>query len=49
MVGRLTADLQTGEWAERNADLLGLEEVDFGYRLVVAGIERYPERSVLCT
>ncbi len=34
---RLADDLQSGEWARRNADLLEREEMDYGYRLVVAG------------
>jgi hypothetical protein len=34
---RLRRDLESGEWARRNADLLELEEVDAGYRLIVAG------------
>jgi SAM-dependent methyltransferase len=32
---RLARDLESGEWRRRNADLLGLEELDAGYRLVV--------------
>ncbi len=32
---RLKADLSTGLWYERYGDLLGKEEIDFGYRLVV--------------
>ena len=36
-LGRLAHDLETGEWERRYADLLGLEEYDAGYRLVVAG------------
>ena len=36
-IGRLRRDLESGEWHRRNADLLELEEVDAGYRLVVAG------------
>ena len=35
-VERLRRDLESGEWERRNADLLDLEEVDAGYRLVVA-------------
>ena len=31
----LRSDLQTGAWMRRNAALLDLEEVDFGYRLLV--------------
>jgi SAM-dependent methyltransferase len=33
---RLRRDLESGEWRRRNADLLELEEVDAGYRLIVA-------------
>lgn len=33
----LAADLASGAWHERNAELLALDEVDAGYRLVVAG------------
>ncbi|MGN6693807.1 MAG: class I SAM-dependent methyltransferase [Aquihabitans sp.] len=33
---RLAADLASGSWHERNADLLALDEVDAGYRLVIA-------------
>jgi SAM-dependent methyltransferase len=32
---RLAEDLYTGRWEERNQDLLGLEELDLGYRLLV--------------
>jgi SAM-dependent methyltransferase len=35
-VRRLARDLESGAWAERYADLLGLEALDCGYRLVVA-------------
>jgi SAM-dependent methyltransferase len=31
----LEVDLRTGRWAERHGDLLGREELDLGYRLVV--------------
>jgi SAM-dependent methyltransferase len=34
-VERLRRDLDSGEWARRNADLLDLDEADFGYRLIV--------------
>jgi SAM-dependent methyltransferase len=34
---RLRADLDSGEWRRRNAMSLGLEELDLGYRLVIAG------------
>ena len=33
---RLQADLESGAWAERHADLLECEELDLGYRLLVA-------------
>jgi SAM-dependent methyltransferase len=35
-LARLEEDLRTGAWAERHADLLALEELDLGYRLLVA-------------
>ena len=35
-VDRLRADLESGVWHERHADLLELDEVDLGYRLVIA-------------
>jgi SAM-dependent methyltransferase len=35
-VAALAADLESGAWAERHADLLALDEVDAGYRLLVA-------------
>jgi SAM-dependent methyltransferase len=34
-VARLASDLDSGEWERRHADLLDLEELDLGYRLVV--------------
>jgi SAM-dependent methyltransferase len=36
MVRQLEADLASGAWERRNADLLGLTELDLGYRLLVA-------------
>lgn len=36
-LARLRADLESGEWQRRNAALLELDELDLGYRLVVAG------------
>ena len=33
---RLRADIESGEWARRHADLLELEEMDLGYRLLVS-------------
>ena len=35
-LARLSADLESGEWQRRHAALLELEELDLGYRLVVA-------------
>ena len=36
---RLAADLRSGAWHERHADLLELETMDHGYRLVIAGAD----------
>jgi len=36
-VRELRADLASGAWRERNAEVLELEELDLGYRLLVAG------------
>ena len=36
-VEELTADIRSGRWAERHADLIEAEEYDLGYRLVIAG------------
>ncbi len=36
-LARLAADLDSGAWQERHDDLLDLDELDVGYRLVVAG------------
>jgi SAM-dependent methyltransferase len=35
-IAALRADLESGAWAERHRDLVGLDELDLGYRLVVA-------------
>jgi SAM-dependent methyltransferase len=35
-LGRLAADLESGAWRRRHADLLELDELDLGYRLVIA-------------
>ncbi len=35
-MGRLARDLRTGRWRQRYRDLLGLRELDIGYRLVAA-------------
>jgi hypothetical protein len=35
-MARLGIDLETGRWYERNAGILDLDELDLGYRLVVA-------------
>jgi SAM-dependent methyltransferase len=34
-LARLRADLESGAWARRHADLLDLEEIDLGYRLLI--------------
>jgi SAM-dependent methyltransferase len=34
-IAKLAADLDSGEWERRNAELLELDELDLGYRLVV--------------
>lgn len=34
---RLRADIASGAWQERHADLLARDEVDLGYRLLIAG------------
>jgi SAM-dependent methyltransferase len=44
MVRRLRADLESGAWQERNAHLLSLKEIDLGYRLLVAQLQR-PDRA----
>jgi len=36
-LARLRADLDSGAWARRNGELLGLDALDLGYRLVVSG------------
>ncbi|MFF4755768.1 class I SAM-dependent methyltransferase [Streptomyces sp. NPDC002514] len=36
-IARLRADLASGAWHRRHADLLGRDAVDYGYRLLVAG------------
>jgi SAM-dependent methyltransferase len=36
---RLRADLESGQWHARNAELLDLDELDVGYRLVIADRE----------
>lgn len=35
-IERLRADLDSGEWARRNADILGRDAMDYGYRLLIA-------------
>ncbi|MEA2417817.1 MAG: hypothetical protein QOE60_23 [Thermoleophilaceae bacterium] len=34
-IARLSADLDSGEWERRNGELLELDELDLGYRIVV--------------
>jgi SAM-dependent methyltransferase len=38
-VAQLRADLDSGAWRERHADLLELGELDLGYKLVIAEVE----------
>jgi SAM-dependent methyltransferase len=33
---QLAADLESGAWADRNSNLLQLDEIDLGYRLIIA-------------
>jgi SAM-dependent methyltransferase len=35
-VAQLRADLESGQWAERNGELLGLDEAELGLRLLLA-------------
>jgi SAM-dependent methyltransferase len=35
-LGRLAADIRSGSWEEGHRDLLGLDELDLGYRIIVA-------------
>jgi hypothetical protein len=35
-IERLRADLESGEWHRRNAAILDRDELDLGYRLIVA-------------
>jgi hypothetical protein len=37
-LARLAADLDSGEWAARNAALMTLEGLDAGYRIVVCEV-----------
>jgi SAM-dependent methyltransferase len=36
-IERLRADLSSGAWTARHQDLLRLDQVDYGYRMIVAG------------
>lgn len=35
-IERLRSDLESGQWATKNAELLNLNELDLGYRLIVS-------------
>jgi hypothetical protein len=35
-LARLAADIPSGDWEDRHRDLLALDELDLGYRLIVA-------------
>jgi len=39
-LARLRADVDSGAWARRHADLLGLDELDLGYRLLIGAPAR---------
>jgi SAM-dependent methyltransferase len=45
MVRRLEADLASGVWRQRYTHLLGLAELDLGYRLLIAEREAQPVRN----
>jgi len=45
-LARLRADLDSGAWARRHADLLRRDELDLGYRLLVGGRARYARARV---
>lgn len=36
-IAKLRRDLKSGVWAREHSDLLGLDSVDYGYRVIVAG------------
>jgi SAM-dependent methyltransferase len=38
-IGALRVDLESGAWQERHSDLLDLDELDLGYKLVIAEFE----------
>ena len=45
-LARLRADLDSGAWGQRHRHLLGLDQLDLGYRLVVADLSgTQPERG----
>lgn len=46
---RLRADLDNGEWDRRWGHLLALDELDLGYRVVVAAPDRQPSAAQACT
>jgi hypothetical protein len=39
VVAALAEDLDSGTWAKRNAELLSLESIDLGARLLIAEVE----------
>jgi SAM-dependent methyltransferase len=41
-MSRLSADLRSGDWERRYGHLLGLDELDLGYRVIVARRRRRP-------
>ena len=39
-LARLSEDLASGAWAKTHGDLLGVDELDLGYRLVIGRVQR---------
>ncbi|MFJ1938410.1 hypothetical protein ACIOGZ_37865 [Kitasatospora sp. NPDC088160] len=37
-IARLRADLESGAWHRRHAELLDQEHMDYGYRLLIVGV-----------
>jgi hypothetical protein len=42
-IERLRSDIESGNWQRKNADLLGLEVCDIGYRLIMSQVDRLNE------
>jgi hypothetical protein len=48
-LSQLASDLESGRWRERNADLLTLEALDLGYRLLLWEFERGVSLQTSCS